>query len=110
MSEEAPSYSAHKVRTGSDNSKPADLDSLPDEVVAQLSREALGPYVAELRRRTIQLQQENTALREALQAVHDDLLIRAEFGSKGEKVVSVGFSVWLQVKAALLQEGEDERE
>ena len=41
------------------------------------------------------------AAEQALTAVHEDLLIRADTDADGGKVVAVGYSVWLKVKAAL---------
>lgn len=45
-------------------------------------------------------------LREALQAVHDDLLMRAETEDDGTKVVAVGRGVWVKVCAALNAGGD----
>ena len=43
-------------------------------------------------------------LEEALKAVKKDLLIRAEEDSDGCKVVSLGSSVWIQLKEALKEQ------
>ena len=44
---------------------------------------------------------EIAVLREALEAIHADLLERAGTDHEGYKVVDCGSSVWIQLKAAL---------
>lgn len=55
------------------------------------------------------LEADNKALKEALEAVHTDLLERASIASDGMKVVDCGASVWIQLKDTLkMVKGENE--
>jgi hypothetical protein len=104
MSEDISSYGAHKIKKpATKQTGPDDLDALPDEVVAQLSREVLGPYVVELRRRTIQLQQQNAALRGAIKIVSDAATHHVVSASLGSRI---SLLQKIQNMAALLQESE----
>lgn len=72
---------------------------VPEKLVDRINQ--LEVMVADLAIQNTVVVEHSAVLWEAAQAMHDDLLMRAETDSKGTKVVNVSYSVWKRFKTAL---------